>query len=298
MPESRLPWWLVLLLAVCVLAMTAWSSPVGKRELRWGAGLLTLVYFVLLFQALGGDSRGVATSTGSPRLSVVMDWRVIVCGALSLVSALMLLGQPAQSGQWLWFATLTLANAGLCSIWGATAVAWLLLGLAVVVGSFFVRELRRNRQPEWRDVLPIVNAVPREEAWSSTVMVGATGFLLSLLLIGTIGYALRVETSRVTASHRFSAMPSVERVSSVLVGVSDAKRPTITDPWELVFGARADVIVLLAVLVFLLLAMGNSARRTDVEFPALTPLDGPRSHPDTAEERPLFSRASAPGDAS
>ena len=57
MVESRLPWWLVLLLGVWVAGLTVWSWPRAQRQVRWGAGLLSLVYLVLLVTALGGDPR-------------------------------------------------------------------------------------------------------------------------------------------------------------------------------------------------------------------------------------------------
>ena len=111
---------------------------------------------------------------------------------------------------------------------------------------------------KWCEWLPASNPVASLSAYTPIGLVGVTGFVLALLFVGTLGYVVRVETSRATASHRFTAIPSVDRVHVALE--TGAVRPSTAGPFELAFGRRADVIVLLAALAFLLLAMHNPSR--------------------------------------
>ena len=57
MDDSRIPWWLVVLLGIGVTGLAVWQSPRWKLQLRLGAGALALVYLALLAVAIGGDSR-------------------------------------------------------------------------------------------------------------------------------------------------------------------------------------------------------------------------------------------------
>lgn len=253
MVESRLPWWLVLLLGVWVAGLSVWSWPRAKREVRWGAGLLSLVYLVLIFMALGGDPKAVQTSGAVPRGSATVSWAFVISSAVAVLAGVFLLGRPSGRGQLVWFLALTIANAAGCFVCGATGVGWTLLALSAVIGIVFARELRQGPRPMWSEWLPAPNPVALKSASTPLGLVGATGFVLALLLVGTLRHTVRVETSRATASHRFSAIPSVDRVRSALE--TDAASRSAAGPFELAFGRRADVIVLLAVLAFLVLAM-------------------------------------------
>ncbi|MEK6257335.1 MAG: hypothetical protein AABP62_01835 [Planctomycetota bacterium] len=254
MVESRLPWWLVLLLGVWVAGLSIWSWPRAQREVRWGAGLLSLVYLVLLFTALGGDPRTVQTSSAVPRGAATGSWAFAVTSAMTVLAGVFLLGRPSGRGQLAWFLGLTVGNAASCLVCGAAAAGGTLLAVSAVIGIVLARDLRQGPRPMWCEWLP----APRS-ASIPVGLVGATGFVLALLLVGTLRYTVRVETSRATASHRFSAIPSVDRVRAVLE--TDAAPRSTAGPFELAFGRRADVIVLLAALAFLVLAMHNPSRR-------------------------------------
>ena len=292
MLESRLPWWLVLLLGVWVAGLAVWSWPRAKREIRWGAGLLSLVYLVLLFTALGGDPRAAQVSGVVPREATTASWAFVVSSAVAVLTAVFLLGRPTGRGQLGWFLALTVANAASCFVCGAAGVGWTLLAVSSVIGTVLARELRQGARPMWSEWLPSPQSASilqsnRREAphpgpltakpgrGDRTVPIGlvwATGFALALLLVGTLRYTVRVETSRATASHRFSAIPSVDRVRSALE--TDAAPRSTAGPFELAFGRRADVIVLLAALAFLVLAMHNPSRSVP---PTLLP-DEPLPH--------------------
>ncbi len=259
MAESHLPWWLVLLLGVWVAGLSLWSWPRARRQVRWGAGLLSLVYLVLLFIAVGGDPRAVPTAGAVPRGLAAVSWSFLVSSAVALLAAVCLLGRPAPSGQLSWFMVLTLANSASCFVCGSASVGWALLLLAAVTGIVLSREPGQRTRPNWREWLPAWNDTPSPSASNSRGLVGVTGFVLALLFVGTIGHVMRVETSRATASQRFSAIPSADRVRAALE--AEAVRPSAAGPFELAFGRRADVIVLLAALAFLVLAMHQSVQR-------------------------------------
>jgi len=257
MVESRLPWWLVLLLGVWVASLSVWSWSRASRELRWGAGLLSLVYLGLLCVALGGDPRVVTISGAvSPRVSIT-NWSGLVSGVTAVLAAVMLLGRPSVRGQWSWFLVLTLANSANCFARGVASVGWALLAVSALVCLPLGRELLSGTRSTWAEWLP----VRRKESSPIGLMCG-TGFVLALALIGTWRYTVRVETTRATASHRFSAIPSADRIRAALepkVVGSATGGFTPTGLLDLSLGRRADVMVLLAVLAFLALAMPSSA---------------------------------------
>ena len=253
MVESRLPWWLVLLLGVWVAGLTVWSWPRAQRQVRWGAGLLSLVYLVMLFTALGGDPRIVSPASAVPRGAAAVSWAFVASSAVAVLAGVFLLGRPSGRGQLAWFLVLTLANAASCFAYGTAGVGAVLLAASAAIGVILARELRRGARPEWSECLPA-----SRPALIPIGLVGATGFVLALMLFGTLRFALRVETSRSTASHRFSAIPSVDGVRAALE--SGTAPGSAAGPFELAIGRRADVIVLLSALAFLVLAMHHPTR--------------------------------------
>ncbi len=267
MNESRLPWWLVLLLGVWIVALSAWGSSRAAREVRWGAGLLSLVYLALIFFALGGDPRALPTlSAAVPRGAAAAV--SAICAVIALLVGLCLLGQPTRRGRLMGILLFTIANGVNCFAIGVASVGGTVLVAAIALAIALVRELGRDDWPsahQWlRELIPVSsraasNPMSSEVHLPATTragLAGATGIVLALLLVGTLRYAMRFETSRAVASHRFSALPSAERVRDALQN-EDAGQ-SMARPFELLLDQRADVIVLLTVLAFLGLAMHNS----------------------------------------
>ena len=293
MAESRLPWWLVLLLGVWVSGLSLWSWPRAQRQVRWGAGLLSLVYLVLLFMALGGDSRAVPTAGAVPRGMAVVSWSFLVSSTVTLLAGVCLLGRPSPNGQLIWFIVLTLGNSANCFVCGSVSIGCALLMLVAVTGVALAYESGQDARPKWSDWLPASNPVAVQSASTPIGLVGVTGFVLALLLVGTLGYVMRVETSRATASHRFSAIPSADRVRAALE--TEAVPSSTAGPFELAFGRRADVIVLLAALTFLVLAMNQSSRRTPAGVKAVRAPDGSDSEADLPASDLLAQQSSPRG---
>ena len=276
MNESRLPWWLVLLLGVWIAALSVWGSPRAAREVRWGAGLLSLVYLALIFLALGGDPRALPTlSAAVPR--GVMAAVSAICAGIALLAGVCLLGQPTWRGRLMGFLIFTVANGLNCFAIGVASVGGTLLVASLVLAMVLVRELGRDDWPSvsgWlRELIPVssrtaTEATNTEIHLPSTTragLAGATGIVLALLLVGTLRYVMRLETSRAVASHRFSALPSDERVRATWK--SEVTGQSTVGPFELLFDQRADVIVLLTVMAFLALARHNATRSHDGTTP-------------------------------
>jgi len=255
MVESRLPWWLVLLLGVWVAGLAVWSWPRAQRQVRWGAGLLSLVYLVLLFTALSGDPRIVSAIGAVPRGTAAVSWVFVASSAVTLLAGVFLLGRPSGRGSLAWLLVLTTANAVSGFVCGAASVGAALLAVSAVIGMILARELCQGTRPMWSELLDAPNPPATRSSSIPIGLVGETGFVLALLLVGTVRFTVRVETSRSTASHRFSAIPSADRIRSALeTGTTPG---SAASPFESAFGRRADVIVLLAALAFLILAMHN-----------------------------------------
>ena len=255
MDDSRIPWWLVVLLGIGVTGLAVWQSPRWKLQLRLGAGALALVYLALLAVAVGGDPLGIAAAR-SWRLA---DLLVTGLGGVSLTSAVLLSGRPALRGQLIWFGLMSLANAGICFAWGVTGIATILVLTAAAVLVLLVRECRSGAPLSIGELWPPSTREPTDESPDLAWLAGVTGVLLAVALIGTTYFALHAESTRAMTSRRHSAFPSRARIRSVLDIRSEEERSASV--MDLTFARRADVVVLLAALAFVSLASTMSTCR-------------------------------------
>lgn len=263
MDDSRIPGWLVLLLGIAVAGLAVWQSSRWKQQLRIGAGSLGLVYLGLLAYAIGGDSRG---GTAARVWQFPSPWIVVLSG-LSLTAAVLLVGRPTARGQLLWFAVLSLSNAAVCFVWGAFSPGILLTIVAVVAAGLLLVERRRGSSMQVAELWPA--AAPDDESPYLVWLVGGTGFVLAVALVGVSYYALRAESSRAIATRRHSALPAQARLRAVLNIQPEHER---ADRFvELALGPRADVIVLLVILAFIALASGTSTGRARQAAMTTTP---------------------------
>ena len=255
MDDSRIPWWLVVLLGIGVTGLAVWQSSRWKRQLRLGAGALALVYLALLAVAVGGDPLGIAAAR-SWRLA---DLLVTGLGGVSLTSAVLLSGRPALRGQLIWFGLMSLANAGICLAWGVNGIATILAMSAAAALGLLVRECRSGTQLSITELWPASPQEPTDESPDLAWLAGVTGVLLAVALIGTTYFALHAESTRAMTSRRHSAFPSRARIRTVLDIRTDEERSASVI--ELTFTRRADVVVLLAALAFVSLASTMSTSR-------------------------------------
>lgn len=254
MAESYLPWWLILLVGMWAIALVVWQHPSVHRELRWWAGLLTLVYMGFFFVALGKTPSATATSSAAVALPALSMAGLGLCMMISLSAGVWYVGRASELSRHFGYVVITLANCGVAFLMRAPEVA---IGLSIVAGLEARRCFLRLRQfrPEnparhWLSSLMQFHQqeVPRDQTGIVWV-IGGLGAVLACLLLGTVGYAMRYETSRTVASTRLPSLPS--RI------LSDQQKSPAADHASLVdviFGSRADVVVLLSVIVFLGLA--------------------------------------------
>ncbi len=256
MDESFLPWWLVLLLGMWAAALTLWQHPSVHREVRLWAGLSTLVYLGLIFLALGLGGR-VANAEGSWLAAFRLDKVGLAgCVIVSLTSSVWMLGRLSVRSRRLCYVLLTTSNAAFCALVQGPEMALGLLVIAAISAWPLIQEWRRTtlRSPrEW--LVGLVRftetPVPRDQIGLFWLIGGLNG-ILACALIGTLAYSLRIETSRISASPRYTALPSREQLDRMQTSFHDpAEKSGLLD---LATGQRADVVVLLAAIVFLSLA--------------------------------------------
>lgn len=258
MDEPFLPWWLMLLLAMWAIALTVWQFPAIHREIRLWAGLSVLVYLGLIFVALGLGPRSDGKDLAISSQSVLMHVGMAICIAISLTAGVGVSGRVSPTIRRLCYVGLTLANAGACALLQAPEISITLVLVAILAarplvrdwGQFIIRPRQQWRQVNWFSDEPVTrNAM--DQYW----LMGAVNAILACLVIGTLAYSLRYETSRTVPSPRRTALPSLDQLERIHSASSTPGRDT--GLLDLAFGERSDVVVLIAVIVFLCLAMSR-----------------------------------------
>ena len=261
MDDTRIPWWLVVLLGIGVTGLAVWQSSRWKLRLRLGAGALALVYLALLAIAVGGDPRGISAPSWQ-----LPDLVVTGLSAISLIAAILLAGRPPLRGQLIWFGLLSLSNAGICFVTGCAGLASILAMTGAAMLVLLVRDCRSGGPLTASEFWPVSPADPDNEPPYVSLLAGATGLVLAVVLVGTCYYALHAESTRATTTRRHSAFPSRARIRTVLDIRPDDERSVRA--LERTFGRRADVVVLLAALVFVSVAATMSTSRRQALAPA------------------------------
>lgn len=261
MGEPFLPWWLVLLLGMWSTALTLWRHPSVPRELCGWSGLATLIYSGLILLALvtGVPSTDSPVPTGgAPHLSV--RWGLSICCMVVLATSIWIVGRTTTDSRRLCYTVLTAANAAVCALLGSPEIA---VGLIFVGICSVPKEwLRHFRQPtrgshfRFKQVFALTGPESVSHRSEETLIAGMLSIVSACLVIGTLAYSLRVETSRVATSTRYSTLPAPlihDRLQSA-VGETDHKESSL----QLASGRRGDILVLLAVLAFISLAAARS----------------------------------------
>lgn len=285
MEESFLPWWLMLLLGMWAVAVALWQSPSVHREVRLWSGLATLVYLGLIFLALKNDARSTGSQPPGTWRNGLVALGSFACMAASLTASVWLLGRALPRSRRVSYLVLTFANAGVCVLMNASDFAVALTIIALISGRPF-RDLiqpfaaTRTLRDRFKGILQFdERPMGQEDVGRFWLTCGISG-VVACVLIGTVGYSLRVETSRSVRSPRNSALPSRERIELRTADSNHSVHvPTVM---EFAFGARADVVVLLAVIVFLGLAIAMNDLSGD-SVSQMASIDFPDSQPQPEE---------------
>ena len=260
MDDPFLPWWLVLLLGMWGVALTLWRHPAVDREFRLWAGLATLVYCGMIFLAMGGRSQPGGTSSLQ-----ISDLLFYVLVAISLTASVWSISRFAFPSRQIAYVLLAVANASLCSYWNQIEVGLGLLLIAglkcVPLGRTFVSQKVSGFRELLGQLTRVENRMVEDENPGEFILIGGLTCVAALLLLGTVSYGERAETSRAVSSPRHSILPSPELLAQVLPSRPQSGRAATVG--DLIMGVRSDIVVLLMVIVFLNLAMTMTAHADD-----------------------------------
>jgi hypothetical protein len=121
------------------------------------------------------------------------------------------------------------------------------MGFGCVI--YLVTDYWSGRPLRAEDLWPRGFSTLQDKAVGTIWLSGATGLVVSVLLIGTIHYALHAESSRATPTRRLSALPQSARIRSLLNIPATDQHPGLATMTAL--GRRPDIVVLLSVLAFI-----------------------------------------------
>jgi len=263
MVEPFLPWWLVLLLGMWATTLAVWQHPSVHREVRLWAGLLTLVYSGLIFLALGFIPRLIGAGTSFLANLRIVDLGQLVCAAISLTCGSWMLGRISLRCCHICYIAMTFSNAVFCALVQQMEIAVGLLIVTLLSARQPVLEWFRSRSRSPRlwlgEFIRFADEPVPLERTGEPWLIGGMNFMLACVFIGSLAFALRVETARTIQSSRQSAIPSRDQLDRIHSGTNAAVKE---QAWfDLAFGQRADVVVLLAAILFISLAVVlNDAR--------------------------------------
>ncbi len=270
MSEIFLPWWLVLLLVMWATAVTAWYHPRVHREVRLWAGMSTLLYLGLIFWVIGASSASKAVTPSIIARSPLIDIGFVVCAIVSLTTSTWLVGHVSPSSRRLGYVACTLANSSAAAVMSAPEIA---IGLSIVAVlaarplalEWWRTKADRTMSQRLQELARFAEEPVAREKAGEIGLAWILGGILTCLLLGSFVYSLKVETSSHAADGRQTALPSRAELKRLHSGSrpSDRNSPLLS----VAFGERADLVVLLAVIVFLGLAMtrNDEGRQTGAQ---------------------------------
>jgi hypothetical protein len=215
------------------------------------------VYLGLIFLALGFVPRSTGSTASYLSQFRLRDLAMIVCVAISLSFGVGLLGQFSPRCRSVCYLVLSISNACFCFLAREPEIG---LGLLFVAGIAarplvpdWIGTKKRSSREWWTGLIRFNDRQDQDvKAGESLLFVAFSGFL-AFVVIGTLAYSLRIETSRTISSPRFSALPSQEFLERIHFGSKAVIKQTALV--DLLTGQRADIVVLLAAIVFLRLAI-------------------------------------------
>jgi hypothetical protein len=259
---SFLPWWSVLLLSMWAVALTVWIHPSLNRELRLWAGSFTLFYTLLILIAFGGVQRANEQTDFWPKS--LFDVALAACMSISLTATIWSLGPISYRCRRSCAVIYTTSNGGICAILKLPEVA---LGLVLIAGLTawpLVQQWLRYRSPSLRDRLTeffqFADTPTPENRRGEIWLLGGLLALLGFTLMGPIHDSFQSTLTPAFASPIGRPVPSTEQIDQLL------KNSTLrgTSSIDLLGGVRSDIVVLLSIILFLLLAASmTSPKRVD-----------------------------------
>lgn len=272
MDELFLPWWTVLLLGMWAAALTLWMHPSVHREIRFWAGVSTLVYLVLIFLALGGGHAAAGSATTDSSRFRLFNLVLAFGIAISLLASVWSLGRVSLPCKQICYVVLTFADAGICALFQQFEVSIGLLIVSGLTARSLIRKWSRQETVSWHERLAefvkFANIPVPPERRGEFALIGGLAGLMAFALLGTISFSLHIETTRSTSNQRQSALPSRDQIERVLGKPPFGKNAASVI--DLAFGARSDLVVLMAIAVFLALAISLTEGDEATSDPAIS----------------------------
>lgn len=252
-----LPWWMLLLLGAWAVALTIWQNPFAHRELRFWSGALTVAYLgLILLTANLGPTEPEATS--SIRSASLSHFFAIVFMTVSLLAGIQIVGCVSVMTKQVGYLLLTIANALFCVCLDRIEIA---IGLGIVA-CYLARSLHRSgtfsslvaKGSSFRDYFRLNHSL-RIGNTGSEFLLGAFNVVFTIMLIGTLSYSLRVETTPPATGPGHSVLPSHEFLKRFQPHSASLEQYATgqTSALDQIFGSRADLLMLPAVIIFLTL---------------------------------------------
>lgn len=257
--EPFLSWWMIVLVGMWSIALTIWQCRSFHREIRQWSGLLACIYLILMFVAFGALSPHFGQLLFGQSLTVL--GQVLV----NSIVFIWMLGPINCHGRRICYAFLLLGNASICEVAGATEIALGLTAAALLSFASLIQTWRRTGAvslPDWLFQQMKLNwDSPHDLTQPGKYwLIGLATAVLTFVLLGTVSYAIRVESSRTNSSPRYSALPSRELLSQTHPLETDS--PRLSAVMEYTFGQRPEIIVLTGAILFLGLASSLHHART------------------------------------
>ena len=262
MNQSFLPWWLVLLLGLWAVALAVWQHPAVSRESRLWAGFSILIYLAFVFLAIGFVPATGPVDLKTKSIAQISVVGMLVCIAIGLSFGVVMLGSISASQQRLCYAIFSVAGSGFCALNRSIEFAFGLLIIAALSAKPFVvqhgKRVGQSLRNMFLNLLQFEGRTKSNETMQEIVLNASLNFVLACVLIGTLAFSLRLESAREVTDARNSALPSTVLLHQLHGNAID--RPSLMNS---ALGNRAEVLILLAVIVFLCLAISLDRLRDE-----------------------------------
>ena len=245
-----------------------WIYPSLNREIRCWSGIATLFYLLLIFLVFGAraETPPLRPDATAPQSLWVFVFPVVI--AVSLIASVWLLAPISARCRRSCYLVLTISNALFCLLMQQPEVATLLVIVAGILGKRLIHAWRvkeaesvRDRLTEFLEFTESATPPPHqtrwgESRWGEFLLLGIVTFGMAFALLGPLFETSTRETDLITSRHRRTFSPVPARIQQLL----DRKHPSPPQIslTEQLLSLRPDLVAMVAVVIFLYLAMSTS----------------------------------------
>jgi hypothetical protein len=240
-----------------------WIYPSLNREIRYWSGIATLFYLLLIFLVFSTrvETPPLRPDAIAPQSLWVFVFPVVI--AVSLIASVWLLGPISGRCRRSCYIVLTISNALFCLLMQQPEVAILLVIVTGIMGKRLIHawpakeaESVRERLTEFLQFTESATPPPHPTRWGEFLLIGIVTFGMAIALLGPVFETSTLETNLITSRHRRTFSPVPARIKQLL----DRKNPSAQriSMTEQLLSLRPDLVAMMAVVIFLHLAMSTS----------------------------------------